>query len=142
MGKTTEIRDGKEVQIEVIPIYVRKSERPRTRLVSFQRPEDAYLDSLLVPYVLPMGLAFDGNSVSVEVTSRTKATHFTPNDPTDAMRDEDPPVMYSFISEGDEERSLTAALNGVQFALKQWLMLIGERALRRGGGPGVHVYFT
>ena len=134
--KTTDIRDGKEVQLEIIPIYVRKGERLGTRRVSFKRPSDIYLESEIVRYVLPMGLAFDGNSICIEVTPRTQAVRIEPN------TGEEPLVMHHFFTEGDEDRSLTKALNEVQFALKQWLTLLGERAIAKFGGPGIHVYFT
>lgn len=135
MTKGTEVHYDQEVKVERIQVFVRKGSHPGTRLVSFQRPSDAYLDSLIDKDVLPMGLAFDGNSISVEVTPRTRVTTFTPS--------EDPlQTMQAFISEGDQERSLTKALNEVQFAIREWLMRIGWKAASHPAQPAVHVYFT
>lgn len=120
-----------------IAIYVRKP-REGSRSLSFQLPtKDMYFQTLLVRDVLDMGMAFDGDSVLVEVTPRTKVSKWEPNAGTP---EENAAKTYrsAFYEAGDLEGpwSLSTALNGAQVALADWLIRVGFKA-----GYKVNVYF-
>lgn len=98
-------------------VYVRKGSSPDTRLVSFQVPHGplgGIPEDFLAQAVLARGFAFDGNSVIAEVTRRTKATYSEQTSLEGVRR-------IGWLSEGDEERSLSAALVDAEMLVKHWL---------------------
>lgn len=135
------VRKGLERETFAIPIYVRKGRREDSRLMSFQLPtKDMYLATMISRDVLGVGLAFDGNSVLVEVTPRTKVSRWQPNAGTPEENEAE--TVRCAIFEGAEETSLSAALVDVQIALRDWLLLIGAKVYPTASDPKLHVYFT
>lgn len=133
------VGDGGTLPEIGVPIYVRKP-RDDSRSLSFNLAgvKDAYLQSLMTLDVLDMGMAFDGDSVFVEVTPRTKVSRWEPSEGTP---EEKAARTYrsAFYEPGEIEmasRSLSAALNDVQRELADWLIRVGTKA-----GWKVNVYF-
>ncbi len=99
-------------------VYVRKGSSPDTRLISFQVPSgplDGIPEDFLARAVLARGFAFDGNSVIAEVTRKTKAAYSEQTTLLEGSK------RIGWLSEGDEERSLSAALVDAELLVKHWL---------------------